>query len=202
MKAVFFMDIDTQADLVAPSGALSVPGADRLVPKFRRLFDFARKHEIFILSTVDAHSAADPELTAFPAHCLAKTPGQRKIDETLLPRPMILENKPLDRNLLDAIQKNRQVIIEKQAFDPFTNPVTEKILRALPPHAIVFGLPLELSLKQACLGLRRMGIKTALVTDAVRALSPGDTEKALADLRKAGVEFITLEMLLGLQERL
>jgi nicotinamidase-related amidase len=200
MKSIFFLDVDTQTDLVAPSGALSVPGADRLVPKFRRLFDFARKHEIFILSTVDAHLPSDTELQTYPWHCLVKTMGQRKIAETLLPRPLVFENKPVNRNILEVIQKNRQVIIEKQSLDPFSNPIAAKILRALPPHAIVFGLPLELSVKQTCLGLRRMGVKTALVTDAVRALVPGETEKAFADLQKAGTEFITLDMLLGLQE--
>lgn len=201
MKAVFFLDVDTQSDLVMPSGALCVPGADRLVPKLRRLFDFARKHEIFILSTANAYHAGDATPPSYPAHCAVKTPGQRKLDETLLPRPLVFENKPLNRNILEAIQKNRQIIIEKQSFDPFTNPVTEKILRALPPHAIVFGVPLDLSVKHACLGLRRMGIKTALVTDAVRALLPAEADGTLSDLRKAGADFITLEMLLGLQER-
>jgi len=42
------------------------------------------------------------------------TEGQRKIDETLLARPLVLENKPIDRNLLDAVRKNQQVIVESK----------------------------------------------------------------------------------------
>jgi nicotinamidase-related amidase len=200
MKSIFFLDVDTQKDLILQTGPLSVPGAVRLLSKFRRIFDFARKHEIFVLSSVDAHNANDPEFRELPPHCIRKTDGQRKVDETLLPKPIVFENRPVDRNLMDVVQKNRQVIIEKQTLDVFSNPITEKILRALPAHAIVFGLPLEHSVRAACLGLRKMGIKTAVISDAVRPLSPHEGEPALAQMRDAGVEFITLETLLGIQE--
>jgi nicotinamidase-related amidase len=198
MKEFFFLDVDTQRDLMTPSGALSIPGADRIVPKLRRLFDFARKHEVVILSSVDAHAPNDPEFSTLPPHCVIKTEGQRKIDETLLPRPLILENRPLDRNLIEAVRKNRQIIIEKQTLDPFSNPITVRLLRALPQRAIVFGVPFDLSVRLACLGLRKAGIKTAIVNEAVRALKPRADEDVTAELRKAGVEFIALETLLGI----
>jgi len=198
MKAVFFLDIDTQKDLMSPVGNLYAPGAERIVPKLRRLFDFARKHEILVLSSADAHAPDDPEFQELPPHCVVKTDDQRKIDETLLPRPLILENKPQDRNLIEAVEKNRQIIIEKQAFDLFSNPVTQRLLGALPQHAIVFGVPLDLSVAQTCLSLRRLGIKTAVVVDAVRPLRPGAEKGAIEELKGAGVESITLEVLLGL----
>jgi nicotinamidase-related amidase len=198
MKALFFLDIDTQRDLMLPSGPLYVPGAERIVPKLRRLFDFARRHEIFILSSADAHSPDDAEFRELPPHCIKKTDGQRKIDETLFPRPCVFENRPVDRNLLDAIQKNKQIIVEKQSLDVFSNPICERLFRALPPHAIVFGVPLEHSVRLACLGLRRMGIKTALINDAARPLSARQNDKAMEEMRLAGVEFIALETLLGI----
>jgi nicotinamidase-related amidase len=200
MKSIFFLDIDTQRDLILQAGLLHVPGAERLLSKFRRIFDFARKHEIFVFSSVDAHKSDDPEFQELPPHCIRKTEGQRKVGETLFPKPLIFENGPVDRNLLDVVQRNRQVIVEKQSLDIFSNPITEKLLRALPPHAIVFGVPLEHSVRLACLGLRRMGIKTAVINDAVRPLSPREAEPVLAQLREAGVEFIALDTLLGIQE--
>jgi nicotinamidase/pyrazinamidase len=200
MKSIFFLDIDTQRDLVLRGGQLYVPGAERLLAKFRRIFDFARNHEIFVCSSVDAHSADDPEFRDLPPHCIRKTEGQRKVDETLLPKPIVFENKPVDRNLMDIVLKNRQVIIEKQTLDIFSNPITERLFRALPAHAVVFGLPLEHSVRLACLGLRSMGIKAAVITDAVRPMSPREGEQALAQMREAGVEFIALETLLGIQD--
>lgn len=197
MKNIFFLDVDTQRDFMLSTGALSVPGAERIIPKLRRLFDFARKNEIFILSSADAHAKDDAEFQQFPQHCVQGTEGQRKLDDTLLPRPLVFHNKPVDRNFSDVVRKHQQIIVEKQSLDLFSNPVAEKLLRALPPRAIVFGVTTEYCVKMACLGLRRMGVQTALVTDAVRALAPGTEKEALEEMRRAGVEFIALDTLLG-----
>jgi nicotinamidase/pyrazinamidase len=197
MKNLLFFDVDTQRDFMLSSGALYVPGAERIIPKLRRLFDFAKKNEISILSSADAHEPDDPEFQQFPAHCVQGTEGQRKLDETLFPRPLLFPNKPMNRNLMDAVRKHQQIIVEKQSLDVFSNPVTERLLRVLPPHPIVFGVATEYCVKLACLGIRRMGIPVALVTDAIRALTPKTEKEALEELRKAGVEFITLETLLG-----
>ena len=193
------MDVDTQRDFMLPDGALYVPGAERIIPKLRRLFDFARKHGITILSSTDAHTPEDPEFKQFPPHCVRGTAGQRKIDETLLPRPATIENRLVDRNLLDLLQKNQQVIVQKQALDVFTNPMTERLLRALPQRAVVFGVTTEHCVRHACLGLKRQGIKTVLVTDAVCALTPAGGSEALAEMQKAGIEFTTTETLITAQ---
>jgi nicotinamidase/pyrazinamidase len=197
MKNLFFLDIDTQRDFMLSTGALYVPGAERIIPKLRRLFDFARKNEITILSSVDAHIPNDDEFQEFPPHCVQGTEGQRKIDETLLPRPIIFQNKSVDRNLMDTVRKHRQIIVEKQTLDLFNNPITERLLRVLPPRAIVFGVATEYCVKKACLGLRRMSVQTALVSDAICASTPKTEKEATEEMRKAGVDFITLETLLG-----
>jgi nicotinamidase/pyrazinamidase len=115
----------------------------------------------------------------------------------MLSRPLIFQNKSVDRNLIETVRKYQQIIIEKQTLDVFSNPMTERILRALPPRAIVFGVATEYCVRLACLGLRQRGVQTALVTDAIRAITlKGETE-ALEEMRKAGVEFITLETLTG-----
>ena len=197
MKNLFFLDVDTQRDFMLPTGALYVPGAERILPKLRRLFDFARKNEISILSSVDAHVADDPEFKQFPPHCVQGTEGQRKVDETLLPRPLIFQQQPVDRNLPEAVRKHQQIIVEKQSLDLFSNPIAERLTRVLPPRAIVFGVTTEYCVKMACLGLRRLGVQTVLITDAVRALAPKTEKEAVEEMRRAGVEFIILEALLG-----
>jgi nicotinamidase/pyrazinamidase len=196
MKNFFFLDVDTQRDFMLKTGALYVPGAERIIPKLRRLFEFAKKNEITILSSVDAHTADDPEFQQFPPHCVQGSEGQRKLDETLLYRPLILPNKPMDRNLLEAVRKHRQIIVEKQSLDMFGNPVSERLLRVLPPRAIVFGVATEYCVKFACMGLRRLGIHTALVSDAIRALAPKTEKEALQEMSSAGLEFIALDTLL------
>lgn len=199
MKTIFFVDVDTQRDFMLPEGNLYVPGAERLIPKLRRLFDFAKANAVTIVSSADAHSPNDPDFSKFPPHCVRGTDGQRKLDDTLLLHPCVLENKPVDRSFHDLVRKHQQIIIEKQESDVFSNPAAEKLLRVLPPHAIVFGVPAEQSVKLAALGLRRLGIKTAVIQNATLPLETRGAEKAEAAMRAAGVEFITLDLLLGAQ---
>jgi nicotinamidase/pyrazinamidase len=197
MKAVFFLDVDTQRDFMLPSGALYVPGADRMIPKLQRLFDLARKNGISIISSVDAHSPDDSEFQQFPQHCLKGAEGQKKLDETSLRRPLVLENRPQDRNLMEAVRKHQQIIIEKQELDVFSNPVMEKLLRILPHYAIVFGVATEYCVKLATLGLRKLNIKTAVLGDVIRPIDPERARDAIDEMRQAGAEFITLDTLIG-----
>ena len=196
MDRIFFVDIDTQRDFMLPEGALYVAGAERLIPKLRRIFDFAKKNEVHILSSADTHASNDPEFKQFPEHCVEGTDGQRKLEETLLPHPLVLKNQAIDRNLADIVKKHLQIIVEKQTFDVFSNPVTGRLLRVLPSRAIVFGVATEYCVQSACLGLRLSGVHTVLLSDAVRGLSPETEREALNTLRQAGVEFTTLDALL------
>ena len=201
MNNIFFLDVDTQRDFMLPSGALYVPGAERMIPKLRRLFDFARKHSLFILSSVDAHTPDDPEFKDFPPHCVQGTEGQKKIPETLLPRPLLLVNRVLDRNLIEATRKHQQIIVEKQKLDVFTNPAVEKLLRILPQHAVVFGVTTEYCVKMAALGLRRLGIKTAIINDAICSLGVRTGEEAIGEMRSAGAEFVNSDTVLNASAR-
>jgi len=180
-----------------PGGALYVPGAERSIPRLRRLFDFARKNDVFVLSSADAHARDDAEFEKFPPHCIVGTEGQRKIDDTMFPRPLTVENKAIDRNVIEMVRKYPQIIVQKQALDMFSNPVSEKLVRALPPHAIVFGVTTEHCVRHAALGLRKAGVKTVVISDAVCALGPESGPKAIEEMRRAGVDFVNLETLMS-----
>jgi len=192
MKNLFFFDIDTQNDFMLKTGALYVPGAERIIPKFRRLFDFAARNEISVISTMDTHTADDPEFAEFPPHCVKGTDGWRKLDDTLIPHPLVFSTKPVDRNLSECVSKYRQIIVEKNTFDIFSNPVMERLARVLPPRAIVFGVATEYCVKKAVLGLRRLGIQTVVVGDAVRAIAQKTEKEAIDEMQAAGANFIPL----------
>ena len=196
MKNLFFFDIDTQKDFMLETGALYVQGAGRIIPKLRRLFDFAAENEISIISTMDTHAADDPEFAEFPPHCVRGTDGWRKLDDTMLPRPLIFSTKPVDRNLPDCVRKNRQIIVEKDTLDIFSNPVMERLTRALPPRAIVFGVATEYCVKKAVLGLRRLGVQTVVVGDAIRAISPKTGKEAIDEMQTAGADVVQLANIL------
>jgi len=198
MKNLFFFDIDTQKDFMLKTGALYVPGAERIIPKLRRLFDFAAMNEISVISTMDTHKADDPEFTEFPPHCVKGTDGWRKLDDTLIPHPLIFSTKLVDMNLPDCVQKNRQIIVEKNTFDVFSNPIMERLTRALPPRAVVFGVATEYCVKKAVLGLRNLGVQTVVVNDAVRAIAKKTEKEAIDEMQAAGANFVPLANILGI----
>ena len=192
MENLFLFDIDTQKDFMLKTGALYVPGAERIIPKLRRLFDFASRNEISVISTMDTHAVDDPEFNEFSPHCIKGTDGWRKLDDTLIPRPLIFSTKPVDMNLTDCVRKNRQIIVEKNTFDVFSNPVMERLTRVLPPRAIVFGVATEYCVKKAVLGLRNLGVQTVVVDDAVRSITRKAEKEAINEMHDAGANFVKM----------
>lgn len=66
-------------------------------------------------------------------------------------------------------------------------------------EVVVLGLATDYCVKATALDARRLGLRVQLIVDACRAvdLRPGDGERALAEMRAAGVELITSAALLG-----
>jgi nicotinamidase/pyrazinamidase len=76
----FVVVIDTQRDFMAADGALSVAGAESLIPGLERfLADLDPERVAGVLFTYDTHEteayARSSEADEFPPHCLKGTPG-------------------------------------------------------------------------------------------------------------------------------
>src|SRR5947208_3383308 len=103
MARVIFWDVDTQYDFMKADGKLYVPDAEQLIPNLKKLTDYAHGHGIRIVASADDHVPEHAEISAnpdwkttFPPHCLHGTPGQRKIPETTLRDPLVIEPAPQD----------------------------------------------------------------------------------------------------------
>ncbi len=183
-----FVDVDTQRDFIEPDGALYVPGAENLRPVLEHLTDFAEQYSIFIISSVDAHSADDVEFKRFSPHCVVGTSGQKKIHETLLQAYAVFRN---EAGTLPATLP-QQVIVEKQTFDLFSNPTTEVIIRELGTDAaVVYGVATEYSVKAAALGLLQRALYVFILADAIKGVSESASAKALDELKNAGAKILT-----------
>jgi nicotinamidase/pyrazinamidase len=177
MKMVFF-DVDTQLDFLYPAGALYVPGAESIVPQVAALNRHAANTGIPLISTVDAHTENDPEFREWPPHCVAGTAGQQKPAATLLEPRITIRSTREDFELKDA----RQILLEKQSVDCFTNANLPALLNVLGAEiCVVYGVVTEICVKNAALGLLKTGRNVWLLTDAVRSL---DDEKCVRFLRE------------------
>ena len=173
---MFFWDVDTQVDFLDPGGRLYVPGSEKIVPNLRLLTAWASQQKIPVISSACAHQAGDPELEIYGQHCMAGTPGQQKIPQTLLPGRLVVANRPVT---LPDLKPFQQVIIEKQAFDVFTNPHAEQVVQQFGRglRIVLYGVVTEICVACAVRGLRDRGYQVELVSDAVTAL---DERKAAA----------------------
>lgn len=184
------VDVDTQVDFVEPDGALYVPGAELLKPNFARLIAAARARRVPVVASADAHPPDDPEFAIFPPHCVAGTPGQRRIAQTEPERPLVVPAGGAET--LAQPDWRTTLVLEKVTFDLFTNPDAARALSGTGAEtAVVFGLALDYCVRAAALGLRERGYETVLVRDATAPVTAEGGVEAEAELERAGVRFAT-----------
>ena len=178
----FFVDVDNQLDFLYPAGSLYVPGAELLLPAFTRLTQFAKSHQVQILSTADAHSEDDAEFKTWKPHCVAGTNGQQKA--TLLGSSLqVIPSTPGAPTPSDAAQ----IVIEKQHTDCFTNPNLEPLLTKIAADRyVVYGVVTEICVSHALFGLLKTGSRVELVTDAVRHLNEDSCNQMIKRFKAAG----------------
>lgn len=209
MPKTIHWDVDTQVDFMHADGKLYVPGSVEIIPALGRLTRHAHDRGIPILASADDHVPGHRELsdtpdfvTTFPEHCMRGTAGQRKIPETALRNPLVIDPSPRDPAELagDVRRHEGDFLFLKHWFDVFTNPNVAPAVTALDPGRIVlYGVALDVCNRYAIDGLLERFPETpiALVTDATRAIDAGRRESLLADWAARGVTLTTTDEVLA-----
>ncbi len=209
MTRLLFWDVDTQHDFMRADGLLYVPGSEEIIPALKSLTDYAHRKGIRILASADDHVPGHRELsdtpdflTTFPPHCMRGTPGQRKIPETALENPLVIEPEAADAAQVKArVAKHKgDLLLHKHWFDVFTNGNIGPVLDALDPERVVlYGVALDVCDKYAIEGLRQSRPQTDLwlVTDAVRAIHADAGARLLKDWARRGVKMVTTADVVG-----
>jgi nicotinamidase/pyrazinamidase len=190
MQDLVFVDVDTQIDFMNPAGALYVKGAESIVPNLGRMMAAAKEKGICVVSSLDAHFENDPEFGEWPPHCVAGTPGQKKIPETSWQDPIVIVNRPHPANL----RPGAQVILEKRIYSLFDNVNADLVLRKIGAReCLVFGVATEYCVRSAVLGLRERGYGVRLVIDAIKAITEEGGSAALDEMAAAGARLTTTD---------
>lgn len=203
-----FWDVDTQVDFMLAEGKLYVPGSVEIIPALARLTAHAHDRGIRIIASADDHVPGHRELSdtpdwveTFPEHCMRGTPGQRKIPETALRNPLVIDPSPQHSvDLAETVRAHDgDILFLKHWFDVFTNPNVLPVVDALAPSQIVlYGVALDVCNRYALDGLRthRPDIALSLVTDATRAIDASRAEGLLSDWHSRGVTLTTTDEVL------
>jgi nicotinamidase/pyrazinamidase len=203
MAQLVFWDVDTLCDFMRSDGKLYVPGSEEIIPALEALTAFAHAHRIPIVASADNHDSADAEIseapdwkTTFPPHCMHGTAGQRKIAQTALVDPLVIEPEPEDAEALGRrIRAHRgDFLLNKHTLDVFSNANVSTLLATLAPQAIVvYGVATDFCDRYTVEGLLRNSPATELflVTDAIRAIYPEEGARLVAQWKELGVRLVT-----------
>jgi len=210
MARVIFWDVDTQYDFMKADGKLYVPDAEHIIPNLRKLTDYAHGHGVRIVASADDHVPEDPEIsdtpdwkTTFPPHCLRGTAGQKKIPETALRDPLVIEPEPQNtKTLVERLRRHHgDILFHKHRFDVFTNDNLLPALEVLDPQDVVlYGVALDVCDKAAIEGLleHRRHTRLFAVSDAMKAIDRDLGEHLLKEWGEEGVRMVkTSEVVVG-----
>lgn len=202
MARPVFWDVDTQVDFMVPDGKLYVPGASEIVENLGLLTRHARARLIPRVASACDHVLEDTEISAapdyrttFPPHCLRGSEGQRKIPTTAMENPVVVPNRREDpAELRSRLERHTgEILIEKNAFDVFSNPNTAVVLDALQPETlVVYGVAQDVCDAHAIEGfLKRGGCRVVFVADAARPIDATRGAELLAEWKQRGVSVVT-----------
>ena len=195
-SSLLFWDVDTQFDFMHPAGKLYVPGAGTIISNLQRLTACAAQHGIPIVASTDAHLETDPEFRQYPPHCLAGTPGQKKVEGTLLPHHFIIPNRKIE--LPSDLGCYPEILLEKQTVDVFTNPNTDSLVKLLGDRDIIlYGVVTEICVDRTARGLILRDYSVHLVSDAIRHLDAHRAQATVHYVRQRGGHLVTTSEVLS-----
>jgi nicotinamidase/pyrazinamidase len=177
--------IDFQNDFTA-GGALAVPEGDDIAGPVKRL---AERYE-HVIATRDwhppDHASFETQGGPWPVHCVAGTPGAEF-------HPA-MEGIEID----DVVDVGRER--DDEGYSGFEKSDLAELLRARDVDRVaVVGLATDYCVRASAIDACREGFDVTVVEDAIRGVdvNPGDSDRALEEMRNAGARITTSDELLG-----
>ena len=181
--------VDVQNDFADPKGALYVREGERVIPIANDEIARARKAGALVVYTQDWHPPTTPHFAkdggTWPVHCVRDTWGAE------LHPDLDVAGETL-RKVVKTGTGDEDGYTAFEASAPGAVPSGSRLERLLREHGIervvVLGLATDYCVRATALDARALGFDTTVLRDGVRPvdLAPGDGERALAELERAG----------------
>ena len=179
--------VDVQNDFADPAGSLAVPAGAEVLPLVDGEIESAIVAGAQVVYTQDWHPGSTPHFQKdggiWPVHCVQQTWGAEFHPGLRVEGPVVRKGSHGEDGYSGFTMR-----------DPRSGETTPTELEGLLrergiERLVVVGLATDYCVKATALDGRALGFDTTVVGDAVRAvdLQPGDGERALDELRAAGI---------------
>jgi nicotinamidase/pyrazinamidase len=181
--------VDVQNDF-CPGGSLAVSGGDEIIPVINRYIEIFRRLGAPIFASRDWHppvtSHFKPYGGLWPPHCVQGTEGARFHPSLRLPEDVIILSKGMDPEKDDY--STFHAVTEAGLF------LDEYLRKEGVRRVYLCGLATDYCVRQSSLAALEAGYDVTVLRDAVRGvdLTPGDSERALEEISRAGAELTEL----------
>lgn len=191
------LDMNTQCDFLLARGAVPVSNRAAVIEAVRKLMNWARLSRMPVISTLDCHRPGE-SLHGLPPYCMDRSPGQKKLPFTLLPKRVVLYGDNTLDVPNDPFRRFRQVIVTKRNRDFLSNPKADRLVNALDcEYFLIFGMIAEHCVKAAALGLMARQRRVAVVMDACGHWSRSEAQLAFCQIEAKGAVLVTTDELIN-----
>ena len=187
-KQTALVVVDVQNDFADPSGSLYVQGGDtEVVPAVNREIDGAVAAGASIFYTQDWHPERTPHFAVdggiWPVHCVGGSAGADFHPDLRVEGPSVHKGANGEDGYSGFTMR------DPVSGETIPTPLASMIRDVACNRVVVVGLALDYCVKDTALDSVREGFETTVLLGATAAvnLSPDDGEKAIEELRQAGV---------------
>ncbi len=169
--------VDVQRDFCS-GGALSITGADEIIPTINDLIKQAIEAKALVIASRDWHPPDHSSFHAFggiwPTHCVQGSDGAKFHAALRLPD--------------DALIVTKGQTVDKDQYSAFdATGLADELRRCGVKRILICGLAENACVRATALASVKAGFETHLWLSATRAVVPAHGEKAIAEMVGSGV---------------
>lgn len=175
---------DIQNDF-CPGGALGVPAGDTIIPLINEYIRSFYRQGFPVFASRDwhplGHCSFKEQGGPWPVHCVQGSWGGQFHPNLVLPPGTVIISKATDP--------------KREAYSAFEGTPLEERLRALGVETLfITGIATDYCVRNTVLDARRLGFRVVVLEDAIRGIdaTPGDCQRAIEEMGKAGALFATV----------
>jgi len=187
-KRSVLLIVDVQKDF-CPGGALPVPNGDRVVPLLNGYIADAKAQGSPVYASRDWHPRVtrhfQPYGGQWPPHCVQNTDGASFHNDLRLPASAIVISKGQD--------PDSSGYSALEGYTPEGRTFLSDLRERQIGHLYVGGLATDYCVKHSVLDALGFGFEVTVLGDAIAGVDvqPGDSTRALDDMRQAGAEILS-----------